>query len=797
MTRRNAKNTVQARSLLSMDVPDEPRAAVRGDTMDVLAARYRKVRERREAKVAPPPPPEPVVQETHRDSRDDRRERLLAERRQRLEEDALLRDVALLREDIEYHRQALRDEAGDREAPPDPGKAAPGTKAPRQDRDRLRPPAGRGSRDAGQAPWQPLIDPSVLVDSVLRSKRLIAGTTLAGALIGVLVALATPRHYVSTAEVLVDPRDIKVAERDLTGGGLPSDATLAIIENQVRVMYSGDVLKKVVDKLDLGRDSEFNGGAGGFSIGGLIGTVRSLVSGQGGPSGQNRTEALAVENLARSLDIERGGKTFVISVSARTRDPEKSALVANTLVDTYVDAAGDIQSGTAGRAETEISSRLSELRKGVQKAEKAVEDYKATHDLVDAQGRLISDDQIVKINDQLSIARARTSELQARARSARAIDAGTATATTLPEDLNSAVLSELRSQYARLAQQAAALSVRLGPRHPERQAVDAQLQGLRGQIAAELRRIVSSLQVDLKRAVEQEQTLAARLAQAKARQADISDRLVDLRELEREAAAQRAVYENYLLRARDAAEQKGLNTANISVISTATPPLLASGPSRAMIALLLTGLGFVAGIGLAALRGALASLRGHPLETDLPEAPLPGGDDEPVNPGPGPGLRRPAPVYRPLERPGRYAGEGGLARAEASAVRRPEPARNDTPAAPLPQPGHAVPTATAPWPAPQGQPYPFPPAIAMPWNAVQPGWSMVPMGPAPVYPGHFWHGSPWPGSAPSAPMPPDHPARQPEDERLEQDIGQLRSALRDLRRRVDTASAGRRHRRAS
>jgi len=46
-------------------------------------------------------------------------------------------------------------------------------------------------------------------------------------------------------------------------------------------------------------------------------------------------------------------------------------------------------------------------------------------------------------------------------------------------------------------------------------------------------------------------------------------------------------------------------------------------------------------------------------------------------------------------------------------------------------------------------------------------------------------------------MPPDHSARQPEDERLEQDIGQLRSALRDLRRRVDTASAGRRHRRAS
>ena len=93
--------------------------------------------------------------------------------------------------------------------------------------------------------------------------------------------------------------------------------------------------------------------------------------------------------------------------------------------------------------------------------------------------------------------------------------------------------------------------------------------GAREQIANELRRIVASVQTDLKRAVQQEQDLAARLAQLKVRSGDVNVDLVTLRELEREAAAKRAVYEGYLLRAKETGEQRDINTANMSVISQA------------------------------------------------------------------------------------------------------------------------------------------------------------------------------------------------------------------------------------
>lgn len=466
-----------------------------------------------------------------------------------------------------------------------------------------RPPAGDVSEE-----WKPLIDPMQVVHGITRSKALILSTTILGAALGVAIALSTPKKYEATTDVIVDPRDLKLTDRDLTQNVVASDATLAIVENQVRILTSGTVLNKVVTDLNLTNDPEFNGqGKGGF---GLMSTLRSILSRQdAGAADEARKRALAVGNLADSLDVERGGKTFVVSVSATTQNAEKSALIANTMVKAFKQISSEIQSSTAGRANDELTARLDELRKGVETAERNVEDYRATHDLVDAQGHLISDDQMLKLNEQLSVARARTLELNARAASARSLNVNSVLSGTLPEEINSNMMSELRSQYAALKQEADRAEVKLGPRHPEIEALNAQLAGARERISAELQRIASSLQVDLKRSVQLEQDLSSRLAQAKVQSGDVNNNLVSLRELEREAAAKRSVYEQFLLRAKETGEQKDINTANISVISDAYAPLQAKGPSRAVMALAGLFAGLFAGIGLGGLRGILASLR--------------------------------------------------------------------------------------------------------------------------------------------------------------------------------------------
>ncbi|WP_295813632.1 GumC family protein [uncultured Nitratireductor sp.] len=491
--------------------------------------------------------------------------------------------------------------------------------------------AGR-TRSANSRPegktWRPLIDPVEVIGGIFRAKWLILLTTIIGAVLGVIVALSTPKMYYAATQIVFDPRNLQLVERDLTPGALPSDATLALIENQVAIMTSGNVLARVVDDLDLADDPEFNGTGGGSLLSTLLSPralISALING-GDDDGGTARHAIAVENLAEALDVGRNAKTFIITIGAITKDPEKSSLIATTTRDVFLSTYGELQSATAGRANREITDQLATLRAEVEQAERAVADFKAKNDIVDAQGRLITDEEILRLNEQLSTARARTSELNARAAAARTLDVETVLGGALPEQIASPVMTELLAQYSSLRQQAGRLAVRLGPRHPDRLSVEAELSGAREEIARELRRVVASNQVELQRAVQLEQDLSGQLARLKVEKGDMEGERVTLRELEREANAKRSVYESLLLRARETGQQERLNTANVSVISQAVPPLKPIGPSRSSIAMAGTILGFLLGVGLGATGGAIRSLRENMAERQAGEDDNGGGN---------------------------------------------------------------------------------------------------------------------------------------------------------------------------
>ncbi|MER9423929.1 Wzz/FepE/Etk N-terminal domain-containing protein [Mesorhizobium sp. M0317] len=606
--------------------------------------------------------------------------------------------------------------------------------------------------DDGQE-WKPLIDPLQVVRGITRSKLLIVSMTILGTVLGVAVAVSTPKKYEATTQMVIEPGDLKLSDNDLTQPVGQPDAALAVVETRIKMVTSGRVLDKVVADLNLVDDPEFNGqGSGGLGVLSLIRSILSRQDGLGG-GGEVRRQALAVGNLAKSLSVERSGKSFVVSISATTQSADKSAEIANRTRDVFQQEAAQYQFGMAGRATDQLTAKLDDLRKNVETAERKVEDFRATHDLVDAQGHLISDDQMLKLNEQLSVTRARTLELNARAASARSLDVNSVINGTLPEEINSNTMSELRAQYAVLKQEADRAAVRLGPRHPEYQALSAQLDGSRERIAGELRRIASSLQVDLKRSVQLEQDLASRLAQAKVQSGDVNSDLVSLRELERDATAKRSVYEQYLLRAKETGEQQNINTTNINLMTPAQPPLDPNGPSRAVIAMAGLLLGLASGTGVGAMRGAFASLRGAansrsrgrmderrpPVEDKVYRAPLPVAPPPaapPVLPTAAAPARSPG-LFDGLFSAMRKAAPGSGTSGEPVETYRAQPAaeytrpvqepvgyrqpdfRNEVPHAnsPAQQPGYAQPRQPADYAYSQAQPMP---AASGPWSSPQP-----------------------------------------------------------------------------
>lgn len=443
--------------------------------------------------------------------------------------------------------------------------------------------------------WKPLIDPRIAVDIVRGSRKLLLVTTLLGGVVAVLYALSLPQVYVAYTDILVDPRNIKTVGDELTTGQLPTDASLAVAESQARIIDSSSVLLKVIDKTELTKDPEFNGTLVSTGIAGLVSDIRNMLSPQStGDSQSLKTRVLY--NLHKSIAIGRDAKTFIYSISVKTRDPQKSASLANTIGSVFQDELTALQSDAARRTSSELSNRLADMRMDVEQAERAAADFRASRDLFNVDGNLIADNDLTRLNDQLTNQRAETIRLQARVQVLRNATSNNVVSDTLPEDLRSNTLSTLRAQYAQARQMASGLSTQLGPRHPSLIQAQSQAGTVLNDIDAELRRIRSSLQVEVSRSQEQEKYLSTRLAQLKSRQANSNNDLVRLRELEREATARRSVYEAFLLRTRETNEQERLNTVNVRVLSEARPPLDPTGTSRKLIVIAGLIAGFFAGL---------------------------------------------------------------------------------------------------------------------------------------------------------------------------------------------------------
>src|SRR5690606_4289686 len=145
------------------------------------------------------------------------------------------------------------------------------------------------------------------------------------------------------------------------------------------------------------------------------------------------------------------------------------------------------------------------------------------------------------------------------------------------------------------------LSSRYGPRHPEVVNAEAQRRDIEGQIGAEISRILGSLENTVSVSETRVASLEESLRDIRGETGESGEASVQLRELEREAAANRAVYESFLNRFKETSQQQDLQVPDSRVISTATAPSSPSHPRKTLALALAFVLSAMLGVGLAFL----------------------------------------------------------------------------------------------------------------------------------------------------------------------------------------------------
>jgi uncharacterized protein involved in exopolysaccharide biosynthesis len=286
----------------------------------------------------------------------------------------------------------------------------------------------------------------------------------------------------------------------------------------------------------------------------------------------------------------------------------KSARIANALVRAYFTDLVTVRSDVAKRASTSLTARLAELRDRVRETEDKVVRFKAENDLADASGKLVTDEQLALGGVSLNQARMRTAETRAKYEQLRGLNPRMVEGGALPEAVTSNTITALRAQLGAALARESDLVTQLGPSHPQMIAARSQVQDARRQIGEELGSLVQVARVDYERAQATERSMNQRFGDLKKDSFQTGQASVQLRELEREAEANRAVYQAFLLRAREASEQVGVDTTNARIISDAFPPTNRVNLSRKIIVVL----GLLAGLALGAAIGlALAFVKAH------------------------------------------------------------------------------------------------------------------------------------------------------------------------------------------
>jgi exopolysaccharide transport family protein len=403
--------------------------------------------------------------------------------------------------------------------------------------------------------------------------------------------------YTATSTVLVDPRRANVVETNqsvLSNFGT-DDAT---IESQALLIQSVAILNRVVDKLKLTENADF------IPTPGLLDPIKKLFRSStpvAGASPEDAARAQSVDVLQRRMKVTRQGTTFLVDINVSAKSPQLAATIANAIADAYFEEQVRAKYDATRIAATWLNGQIDALKSRVLASEQAVEDFRSSNNLAVSQGVTVNDQQITDLNNKLIAARVQTAEARAKFDQVQQLGKSGGDAGGLNASITSDTVAKLRTQYADIAKNGADLSSKYGPRHPLVANIRAQLQDTQRLINEEIARIVESTRHDYDIAKSREASLQDSFDKLQGVSSNSGQAQVRLHQLQREAEANRTLYEAYLARSKETTAQESLEMPDSRIVTKAGIPISPSSPKSALILGLALTLGLGAGTVLAFL----------------------------------------------------------------------------------------------------------------------------------------------------------------------------------------------------
>ncbi|GJD32722.1 hypothetical protein PMNALOAF_3999 [Methylobacterium adhaesivum] len=429
-----------------------------------------------------------------------------------------------------------------------------------------------------------------------RSWRWIAVPTVVAGL-GALafVQVVSPR-YTGEAKILLESREAAFARSTQERGEQVAPIDEQAVASQVQVVMSRDLAREAIRRLKLVGNAEFDPAVAD------IGPVRRLLMMIGLTANplERAPEDRVLEAYFDRLLVYSAGKSRILSVEFRSKDPDLAAQASNTIAELYIASLEAAKTDTARYASTWLGGNIETLRTRVAEAEAKVETYRARNGLIGSgtANQPLSAQQLGELSTQLSQARTAKADLTGRVKLIKEMIKD-GRVFEIRDVANNDIIRRMVEQRITLRGQLALEARTLLPAHPRIKELTAQIADLDAQIKATAERVVRTMENDARIAETRVESLSAAVDAQRdvVSQGNASE--VQLRALEREAKVQREQLESYLSRYREASarDAESATPADARIVSRAVVPETPSFPKKVPIVALAVVLALLLSMG--------------------------------------------------------------------------------------------------------------------------------------------------------------------------------------------------------
>lgn len=391
-------------------------------------------------------------------------------------------------------------------------------------------------------------------------KIILVVATLVPVVLGFLYINSLPNLYSSTASIIIEDSQLKLANfDDVTSTGAFDTLT---IQTQAQLISSPTMALKTIENLELDKRPAFTD---------QIENINELDS--------KALGYVLLREFQDALKVTPHPTSRVIDISFTSRDPVLAAEIVNTHIDQYINSQLDAKKARAVKLSEWIDKQVDELKTQVSEKSADIARFRAQNGLALGQNseELIYQ-QISNIAAQLVPIEVKKMDMQARLRGLN--NEGSE---GIAEVVGSRLVQDLKTQASLARQKVESLRAEYGPRHPKMIAAQSELQQIQQAIEAEIENVRSSVVSEANAVSRQQAMLNSKLTRMQSEADDLREKMVILRGMEVEEEASQKLLDDFLARQEEIRAQINFATADTNVISVAAPAVRPFAPRKKIL----------------------------------------------------------------------------------------------------------------------------------------------------------------------------------------------------------------------